>query len=573
MASATVRRSLGTVVTLLVLAVACAPPQPGPGTMSAREARQEGPKRLVAAIMGDPPTLRNTVHATGGSGSTPGLDTVEDFLNVGMTALDNRGQLQPRLAVAVPTIENGLWKLAPDGRMETVWKIRPNASWHDGTPFTANDLAFTLTVGQDRELALFRDAIYDAIEAAEVSDPQTFIVYWREPFIEADRLFGTQTPGVPLPWHLLEQPYLEDRAGFAQLPYWAGGFVGTGPFKLQEFARSSHLLLVANDRYVLGRPKIDEIDVRFIPDSSTLVANLLAGTIELTLGRNLSLDQALQIRDDWKEGHVEAGATNWIAIYPQHLNPNPPVLSDVRFRRALLHAVDRQTLGETLQGGQGSVAHSIQLPDAPEYEVVKQRIVRYEFDPPRAARLFEQLGFTRGSDGSYRDANGQRLSLELRNTGLDIEIKSTLAVADSWQRAGIATEPAPVPPQRARDREYRATYPALELVGNPNNLSSLVRLRSNQVPLPENNYKGLNRARYASPEFDALLDRYFATIPMGERMEALARIVHEMSNQVIWMGLFDRLDPAMIGNRVSGVHPRTQDATQGWNVHEWELTE
>jgi peptide/nickel transport system substrate-binding protein len=521
--------------------------------------------------MGDPPTLRNTVHATGGSGSTPGLDTVEDFLNVGLTTLDNRGQLQPRLAEVVPTLENGLWKLAPDARMETIWKIRPGAVWHDGTPFTAQDLAFTLTVGQDRELALFRDVVYNAIESAEITDAQTLTVRWREPFIDADRLFGTQTPSVPLPRHLLEEAYLEDKAGFAQLAYWGSGFVGTGPFKLEEFARSSHLLLTANDRYVLGRPKIDEIEVRFIPDSSTLVANLLAGAIEISLGRNLSLDQALQIRDDWKDGRVEAGPTNWIAIYPQHLNPNPAILGDARFRRALLHAVDRQTIGESLQGGVGTVAHSIQLPDTSTYEVVRQRIVRYEYDQARAARLLEELGFTRGADGMYREGSGQRLSIELRNTGLDIEVKSTLAVADSWQRAGVPTEPAPVPPQRARDREYRATYPALELVGNPNNLNSLLRLRSSQVPLPDNNFTGVNRARYANPEFDGLLDRYFRTIPMEDRMEALGRIVQHMTDQVVWMGLFDRLDPAMIGNRVRGVYPRTQDATQGWNVHEWQL--
>jgi peptide/nickel transport system substrate-binding protein len=562
---------LGALLGLLVLLAACAPGQTGQPAATNGEPRREAPKRLVAGIMGDPPTLRNTVHATGGSGSTPGLDTVEDFLNVGLTTLDNRGRLQPRIAEAVPTLENGLWKVAPDGRMETVWKIRPGAAWHDGTPFTAQDLAFTLSVGQDRELALFRDAIYDSIESAEIADAQTFTVRWREPFIDADRLFGTQTPSVPLPRHLLEQPLLEDKASFAQLPYWGPGFVGTGPFKLQEFARGSHLLLSANDRYVLGRPKIDEIEVKFIPDSSTLVANLLAGAVELSLGRNLSLDQALQIRDDWKDGRVEAGATNWIAIYPQHLNPNPAALGDVRFRRALLHAVDRQTLGESLQGGVGTVAQSIQLPDAPEYQVVQQRIVRYEYDPTRAVRLLEELGYTRGPDGVERDGSGQRLGIELRNTGLDIEIKSTLAVADYWQRAGIPTEPAPVPPQRARDREYRANYPALELVGNPNNLGSLVRLRSSQVPLPDNNYTGLNRARYASPELDALLDRYFTTIPMGDRMEALGRIVQHLSDQVVWMGLFDRLDPAMIGNRVQGVTPRTQDATQGWNVHEWQV--
>jgi len=529
------------------------------------------PKRLVAAIMGDPPTLRNTVNATGGSGSAPGLDTVEEMLNVGLSALDNRGSLQPRLADAVPTIENGLWNVMPDGRMETVWGISLSARWHDGAPFTAQDLVFTATVGQDREVAIFRDDIYDAVESVEAIDPRTLKVLWRKAFIQADMLFTTGSPSVPLPSHLLERAYQEDKADFTLLPYWGPAFVGTGPFRLVEFARGSHLVLEANEHYSLGRPKIDEVEVRFIPDSNTLVANLLAESIELTLGRNLSLDQALQIRDDWKGGRLEAGPTNWIAIYPQLTSPTPAVVGNARFRRALLHAVDRQTMGESLQGGLGAVAHSIQIPEAPEYRAVENSSVRYEYDPRRAVQLIEELGYVAGPDGMFRDAGGARVGVELRNTGLDIEIKSTLAVADYWQRAGVGTEPLPIPPQRARDREYRATYPAFELVGNSNNLDSLGRIRLSQVPLPSNNYVGVNRSRYANPEFDALLERYFSTIALPERVQVLATIVNHMTEQVVWMGLFHRVDPAMIGSRLQHVGPRTQGATQAWNAHEWEL--
>ncbi|MBM2812144.1 MAG: hypothetical protein HW416_2903 [Chloroflexi bacterium] len=562
----------GALLAALVGLLACSPARSvSTSTDVSPASSSPAPKRLVAGIMGDPPTLRNTVHATGGSGSTPGLDAGEDMLNVGLTTLDNRGVLLPRLVEAVPTVENGLWRVFSDGRMETSWKIRTGAQWHDGAAFTAQDLAFTLRVGQDRDLALFRDSIYDSIETLDAQGPHTLVVKWRAPFIEADRLFGTGTTSVPIPWHLLDQPYTEDKANFPLLPFWGSEFTGTGPFRLKEFVRSSHLVLTANDRYVLGRPKIDEVEVKFIPDSSTLVANLLAGSVELTLGRNLSLDQALQVRDDWKDGRIEAGPTNWIAIYPQFVNPTPSVIGDARFRRAMLHALDRQTLGETLQGGYGSVAHSIQIPDSSDYRVVSDGIVRYEYDTGRAARLLDELGFTRGVDQLLRDVGGQRLSVELRNTGLDIEIKTSLAVADYWQRSGVATEPMPVPPQRARDREYRATYPAFELVGNPNNLASLARLRTSQVPFPENNFTGLNRARYSSPDLDALLEAYFTTIPMPARTALLSQIVRHISDQVVWMGLYDRVDPAMIGNRVWGVTPRTQDATQGWNAQEWEL--
>jgi len=118
-----------------------------------------------------------------------------------------------------------------------------------------------------------RNIAYEAVERVEAPDPQTIVVHWKKPFIDADRMFSRQY-AFPLPKHLLEDPYNEDKPNVLQHPYWTTDYVGAGPFKLREFARGSHLILEANDRYLLGKPKIDEIEIRFIPDSNTLVANI-----------------------------------------------------------------------------------------------------------------------------------------------------------------------------------------------------------------------------------------------------------------------------------------------------------
>src|SRR4030095_14283228 len=91
----------------------------------------------------------------------------------------------PQLAEAVPTTENGLWRVLPDGRMETTWKLRPGATWHDGTPFTSDDLLFTSTVVRDRELVIFRDRSFPFIEGIEAPDPQTITVRWTKPELPA----------------------------------------------------------------------------------------------------------------------------------------------------------------------------------------------------------------------------------------------------------------------------------------------------------------------------------------------------------------------------------------------------
>src|SRR5581483_6465431 len=223
--------------------------------------------------------------------------------------------------------ENGQWKVQADGTMVTTWKIRGNALWHDGVPFTSDDLLFTAQVQRDKAIDTRPNAGYDAVDAIEAPDQRTVTVRWTHPYIYADALFNT----APIPKYLLESHYLQDKAAFSSLSYWTDDFVGTGPFKVRQFVGGSHVILQANDRFVLGRPKIDELEVRFIADSNTLAANLLAGDVEFTLGRNLSLDQAVQLRDQWRDGHVDVGLSGWIVVFPQFINSNPAIITDVRF--------------------------------------------------------------------------------------------------------------------------------------------------------------------------------------------------------------------------------------------------
>src|SRR5207237_6383482 len=148
-------------------------------------------------------------------------------------------------------------------------------------------------------------------------------------------------------------------------------------YRVKEFVVGSHVVLQRVAEYVLGQPKIDEIEVRFIPDPNTLLANVLAGGVDLTLGRGLSLEQAMQTRDQWRDGKIDVAFTSWIVIYPQFLNPTPSIVTNLQFRRALMHAVDRQQMAESLQGGLVSVAHTFLHPNEPEYRDVEPSIVRY----------------------------------------------------------------------------------------------------------------------------------------------------------------------------------------------------
>lgn len=389
-----VPRPLAVVALLLTITtvVGCAGTQPTQSSVPSPQSAA-GPKRITAAVQSDPPTI-SSHFITAGSGTIPGGDAIEDLVNAGLVVITGRGDLQPQLAAAVPSLENGLWKLLPDGRMETRWPIRPSAAWHDATPF-----------------------------------------------------------------------------------------------------------------------------------------------------------------------------------YPQLLNPNPAILSDVQFRRALLHALDRQELVDTLQEGLVPVAHSFLSPTEPFHGQVEPSIVRYAYDLRRAAQLVEELGYSRGGDGLYRDAIGQRISLEVRTSGEDDTHEAgVFTVADQWKRAGIAAEPFLIPQAQRNDREYNATYPGIRFWRLPNDADDLRRYTSRDAPQPENRFNGGNRSRYMNPAFDALLDRYMSTIPHAERIDILRDIVHHMTDQVVILGLWYNTEPVFIGNRLANITVReVGPTTEAWNAHEWNI--
>lgn len=555
-----------------LLAAGCGPPgpraAPDTGGGPAGSGPPALPKRITAAMMSDPPSISSS-FVSAGSGSIQGGDALEDLVNSGLTVVDHVGLLRPQLAEAAPTIENGLWKMFPDGRMETTWKIRGGALWHDGAPFTSEDLLFTVKLGQDRELPLFRHSGFDSVEGAEAPDARTIVVKWKRPNIQADAMFTRQF-AFPRPSHLLQKAHEDSKESIVRLPYWTDEYVGTGPFKLRQWVAGSHLVLEAYERYILGRPKINEVEVRFIPDSKTLMANLLAGRVELTLGRNLQLSEAMQIRDQWTDGRIGVGIKNWIALWPQLLNPTPAVVLDVQFRRALLHAIDRQQLVDTLEYGMVPIAHTFLSPTDPMYREIEPSIVRYDYDPRRATQLIEGLGYARGGDGIFRDGGRQQLSLEVRtNPGHEERV---LAIADDFKKIGIAAEPSIPPDVRRGDREYNVTYPGVRLWRLPNDAWGLYRYHSKETPLPENRFNGGNRSRYMNPAFDALIDRYMTTISPQERTPVLGQIVHHMTDQLTAMGIYYNTEPVMIGNRLMSVTARdVGETTEAWNAHEWEL--
>ena len=555
-----------TVLGLVLVVVGCTQPsRPAPSSSSSASATvaSAAPKRITVALLSDLPTFSSRLNSP-----LPGSSEIEDFVNAGLGTVDGDDVLHLQLGEAIPTLENGLWKLMPDGQMEVTWKIRNGARWHDGAPFTADDLVFTMQVVRDRELPLWGDAIYLDIDSIEATDPRTLVVHWKRPTLWADALFS-RTLAMPLPKHLLEKAFTEEKGTFAQLPYWNTAYVGVGPYKVREWVSGSHTVLDAFDGYVLGRAKIDQIELKFTTDSNTLIANILSGALDTTVGRGISMEQAIQARDQWRDGKTEFGLSSWIAVYPQFIDPNPAVVTNLQLRQAMLHAVDREEMVQTIQGGLVPVAHTFLRPGQAQYRDLEARATRYDYDPRRASQLVESIGYTRGGDGALRDAAGQKLEFEVRTFDTDINRKSAFSTQDYWQRIGLGVEVVVVPTSRQRDREYQATYPGFTQQRYLYDRNLVRAMHSSRVPVPENGYSGANNIRYINAELDALSERYFATIPPAERIPIMEQVVRHVTQNLNVMGLFYDAQPAMIRNRLKNV------PSQGlaWNVNAWEVAD
>ena len=525
-------------------------------------------KRLTVAILSSPKALNATIDSSG-AGSSPGLAELERAYNPGLAVSDLQGTLYPILAEALPATENGRWRVFPDGRMETVWNLRAGAQWHDGSPVTSEDVLFTARVLQDRDIEITPMVGFESIESIEAPDARTVLVRWTRPYIEADAMFD-----VLMPSHLLEREYRENKSNFIQLPFWTQGFVGTGAYRVRQFNFGVNLLLEANPTFMLGRPKIDEIDARFITDTNTLVANILASAVDVTVGRNMPLDQALVVRSQWSEGTMDPGPMkSWLAAYPQFINPNPSVIQEVRFRRALLHAIDRQEMMESLMGGATAVAHTaLWPPGAPGYADVERGIVRYDYDLRRATQLLEELGYTRSPDGVIRDSAGRELVVPLQGTvGQEIQIKTMLAVADYWQRFGLRVEQDQIPAAARSDRARRSERPGFEIVRQGASPKNFNIFHSSQTPLPENNLVGDNRSRYQSSQLDALIERHRIAIPTPERLQVTREIIHHMTENLSNMGLFYDVEPMMVSHRLLDAVVGPQQGLALQNVHQWDV--
>lgn len=510
-----------TLVLLLGAAlIGCTPSAPVPSSRSTGgDARQaDVPRTLTIGQLNAVKGFSSEAFANTAGG---GASLAEIHVN-GLVTNDRFGELEPRLVARLPSLDQGTVTILPDGRMETTWRLRPDVKWHDGVPLTSEDVAFSWRAATDPEIPVSGSAevVNRLIEAIETPDPLTAVIRWKTSYFRALEL-GHRELWL-LPKHLLGEAFEGDKNVFLTLPYWTRDYVQLGPFRLVDFGLGEHMVFERFDDYFLGRPRLSRIIIRSISDPNTLMANLSAGAIDMVSEKTLPLDLFLQMSGEWNEtgvGTVVQRQDFWrylrFQFDPQLAQP-VEVSRDVRLRRGLLYGFDRDALREfLLPGVPDTSGDTFMLSGDLRRELVGQPFARYRYDPTQALRDFGEGGWRRAADGRMVSSQGQQVQIEIRANRESA--REIALVADFWRRLGLDVSELTPAPALARDPEWQSKFPALESTARGTGDQIFTTFDGRLPSTAENRWTGANRAHYANPALDRLIDRLHATLPQREQ--------------------------------------------------------
>jgi peptide/nickel transport system substrate-binding protein len=489
------------------------------------------------------------------------------------TIYDQNWKLVCMLCTELPTIENGLARPEdlPGGKrgIAVTYTIQPGATWGDGKPVTSADVVFTWQLGLHPKSGVSDLESFRRVLSIDVIDDKTFTLH-------VDRIEFTYNamPFEVLPAHI-ERAIFEadpasyrDRTAFDADPTNPG--LGFGPYRVVELVTGARIVLEANPTWWGAKPAFERITVRVIEKTTALEANLLSGAIDMIAGElGLTLDQALAFE---KRHGARFDITYKSGLIYEHLDLNldNPILADKRVRKALVHALDRETLSERLFAGRQPVAHSslspldwIYDPDAPTYS----------YDPDRAKALLDEAGWSAIENGIRHNAAGQRLTLELMTTAGNRSRELVEQVLQSqWRQVGIDV--------RIRNEQARVFFgetvskrkftgaAMFAWLSAPESVPRTT-LRSDQIPTEDNNWSGQNYTGFNNAEMDDLIDRIEVELDRGARKALWGQLQRLYVEELPVIPLYWRANAYILPKWLEGIRPTGHLGTTTLWIEEW----
>jgi peptide/nickel transport system substrate-binding protein len=325
----------------------------------------------------------------------------------------------PELATTVPTRANGL--ISADG-LTITWRLRHNVRWSDGAPFSADDLVFsTQIINNARNNEVSRSG-FDLIRKVDEPDPHTVVYHLKKPYSSFLPTFFASGPNpCLLPKHLLSKLPDINHADYNALP------VGIGPFRYVKWVRGDRVELAENPLYWRGRPKLDRITYKFLPDRNTLLTQMQTGEIDLWPYAGTAYFERLNtlrgvsviVQPGYHYNHID-------------FNNSRPLFRHHAVREALRYAIDRETIKNKISHGLGFVTDTEIPPSSP----LSTKILVTPFSIAKANAVLDADGWKRGEDG-IRAKDGLRLEFTFAlPSGLADADSTVELIRSTWERIG-----------------------------------------------------------------------------------------------------------------------------------------
>jgi peptide/nickel transport system substrate-binding protein len=453
----------------------------------------------------------------------------------------------PELATEVPTQQNG--GISKDG-LAITWHLRKDAKWSDGVPFTADDVVFS--EGVVNNLAnneVGRDG-WDLITKVDEPDKYTVTFHLKKRYSPYAATFFGSAGANPciLPKHLLAGLPNINNAPYNALP------VGIGPFKYKSWKRADAVELVPDPLYFRGKPKLQRIVFKIVPDRNTVFTQLQTHEIDLWTPVSAPYYDRVKAIPGLVVDRFPGYGFGHLDMQNEH-----PGLNDVRVRRALRLAVDRREIIDKIRHGIGVLQDNVVPPKHPTFD---KTVPTDPFDLAQAAKLLDDAGWKPGA-GGVRVKNGHALNFTFASSTGTPDADSILElIRANWQKIGVAFTvrryPSPLlfAPYAQGGIIYGGKWDMVffQWGGSPvGDLSNLYAC--DQIPP-----KGQNDPRYCNRAVTAAMDKFKGEYDEGKRNVYASEIQHGIAKDVPVIVTSVAEDIFAYNSDLTGFHPNALTA-------------
>jgi peptide/nickel transport system substrate-binding protein len=490
-------------------------------------------------------------------------------------AWDPEGNLVPILAAEAPSVQNG--GLSRDGTSVT-WRLKKNVQWHDGRPFTADDVLFNWEYSSDPATATVTIGSYKDVKVTKLDSHTVRVTFAKPTPYWADAFVGVR--GMIIPKHLFE-PFKGGKSREAPTNLKP---VGTGPYRFLDFKPGDMVRGELNPNYHLpNRPYFDTIEMKGGGDAVS-AARAVIQTGEFDFAWNLQVeDEILRRLEDGGKGraeiytsgnieHIQLNNTDpWKEVDGErsHAKTPHPLLTDRAVRQALNLLVDRASIQQHIYGRTGlATANFLNSP-----ERVRSKNMKWEFNPAKAAELLEAAGWKRGPDG-VRVKDGKKLKLVFQTAINAPRQKTQQIVKQACQKAGIDLELKSITSSVFFSSDvgnpdtYTKFYSDIQMytttMTQPDPEVFMDQFCSWQIATKENKWQGRNIIRWRNDEYDKA---YRAAQSELDPLKRAALFIR-MNDLVI---ADQAVIPVAHRPRVAALATKLQATMSGWDNDFWNL--